>query len=422
MRAPVLALAVLAACAPAPPDSVSVRLTTDADPAIPRMNVTQWNWAHLLVADDAGGLHAVWTELGTTNVEYPADQPDPLDLATWPAGAVRYARSLDGGVTWSSPLALTPSAPGTDSPNVAVVGSALHVIFRAEEQGRLAVWSLLSPDLGDTWGDPVLVSDEPAGTSASPPSGAAASGGVYAVWAAGTPKEVRLARSDDGATWKPSVEVSVPDGFSSWTPSVAAFGDAVHVAWTDERDDLVECTLGGICREEEYYRGSFDGGASWGDETRLTFDPPGSPAASWAPSIAVWEDQVHVAYFDERSGTFVVYHRRSIDAGETWEPETLLSVETTSQKAVRPSVAARSGDVAVAWFDFTDFEADVWTSRSADGGQTWSPPLDLTPSAPGAARIPSVAIAPDASAHAIWYDTRASDGDGPRVEVFYARF
>ena len=41
------------------------------------------------------------------------------------------------------------------------------------------------------------------------------------------------------------------------------------------------------------------------------------------------------------------------------------------------------------------------------------------PRSDAAARIPHVAIASDGRAHAIWYDTRHSDGDGPRVEIYH---
>jgi hypothetical protein len=196
------------------------------------------------------------------------------------------------------------------------------------------------------------------------------------------------------------------------------------VAWTDERNDLAECTRGAnSCMEEEYYRRSPDGGASWGSETRLTFDPPGMPAESWAPSLAVWQSSVHLAYLDKRTGFFQVYYRRSTDGGTSFGSELMVPSDPMFTNAARPTIAARDGEVHVAWFGFSAFEADVYYSRSTDDGASWAPYVDLTgdPAAVGAARVPHIGVAPDQTAHIIWYDTRLSDASGPRVELFYGR-
>ncbi len=198
---------------------------------------------------------------------------------------------------------------------------------------------------------------------------------------------------------------------------MALSGRSLHVAWTDERDDIGECTRdGNPCREEEYYRRSLDGGATWDAEMRLTVDP----AESWAPSIAAWDDSVHVVYLDRRTGAFRNYHRRSLDGGATWEAEALLPAAPEFANAARPNVAARAGAVLIAWFGFTDFEADVYAASSADDGASWSGALDLTATSPGAARLPHVALDASGRGHVVFYDTRHSDGAGPRVEVYYA--
>jgi hypothetical protein len=418
-----------------------LRLTTSAAPsaATPAANLTQWNWNRQLAVADDGTVHVVWAQLGTLDVNLPADRPDPVDVATLPPGRIFYLRSTDGGDTWSAETPLTERAAGVDSASVATSGADVYVVWRAGDAGRLRVFSRRSSDGGLTWGAPVAVSDNPVGVSVSPPAVATSAAGpgaeVYVVWADGrtqtvggqpkSVKEVYLARGDDrGATWGPAVPVSVPDGFSSWTPAVAVWEQTVHVAWTDERDDVGECTSGtNSCREEEYYRRSRDGGETWEPETRLTFDPAGAPRESWAPSVAAWGGSVHVAYLDKRTGFFQVYHRRSTDAGATFGDETLLAADPAFANAARPTVAARAGEVHLTWFGFTDFDADVYYARSSDDGATWSPFVSLTADAAavGAARVPHVGVGPDGRAHVLWYDTRLSDAAGPRIELFYGR-
>ena len=417
------------------------RLTTSADPSAsaPEVNLTQWNWDRQIAVDDAGGVHVVWARLGTTNIDLPADRPDPVDTTQLPAGQIFYKRSTDGGQTWSADVPLTAVANGIDSATVATSGTSVYVLFRAVDSGRLRAFLRSSADGGATWTAAVAVSDNPAGVSVSAPAlaadGSAPSAKLYAVWADGRPqsvggqtatvKEIYLAKSADrGASWSAASAVSVPDGFSSWTPALAIWSQAIHVAWTDERNDVAECTAGANpCHEEEYYRRSLDDGATWQAEERLTFDPPGAPTESWAPSMAVWQDSVHIAYLDKRTGYFQIYYRRSTTAGASFDPETLFAAAAMFLNAARPTLAARAGDVHLTWFGFSTFDADIYYSRSMDDGATWSPFLDLTagPEAVGAARVPHIAVAPDHTAHIIWYDTRLSDAAGPRIELFYAR-
>jgi len=417
------------------------RLTNSADPSAtaPQVNLTQWNWDRQIAVADDGGVHVVWARLGTANIDLPADRADPVDPTQLPTGQIFYKRSSDGGRTWSAGFALTGPTNGIDSATVATSGAYVYVMWRAAEAGRLRAFVRSSSDGGLSWGAPVAVSDNPASVSVSAPAlagdGSAPSAKLYAVWADGrsqsvggqpaSVKEIYLAKSSDhGASFGAASAVSVPDGFSSWTPALAIWSQTIHVAWTDERDDLAECTKGAnSCHEEEYYRRSLDDGATWEAEQRLTFDPPGAPTESWAPSMAVWQDSVHIAYLDKRSGYFQIYYRRSTTGGASFGPEALIAADAMFMNAARPTIAAREGDVHLTWFGFSTFEADIYYSRSMDDGVSWSPFLDLTAGtdAVGAARVPHIAVAPDHAAHIIWYDTRFSDANGPRIELFYAR-
>jgi hypothetical protein len=438
----VLALAGCTASSPAISDlgvdlssavapSPFVQRLTQSSTSEPQINLTQWNWNRQIAVDDSGGVHVAWARLGTTDVNLPADRPDPIDTTQLPSGQIFYKRSTDGGRTWSSDLALTTAAVGIDSASVATSGSRVYVLWRALDGGRLRAFLRASSDGGSSFGAAVAVSDNPSGISLSAPAlatdSASSGAAVYAVWAdgrAGAIKEIYFSSShDQGATWSASKAVSTPDGFSSWTPALAVWSGAVHVAWTDERDDVGECTKGmNSCHEEEYYRRSSNDGATWGPEVRLTTDPPGMPKESWAPSLAVWGSSVHIAYLDHRTGFFQIYYRHSSDGGASFAPEQMIASDSKFQNAARPTIAAREGDVHLTWFGFTQFDADIYYARSRDDGATFAPFVDLTPLAAKAARIPHVAVAPDHTAHVIWYDTRLSNAvDGVRIELFYGR-
>lgn len=436
-----LCLPHASACQP-PAAGSGQRLTTSADPVAPRMNVTQWNTSRLVAVDGQGGIHVVFTQLATTAIEYPIDRPDPIAVQQLPVGQIRYMRSLDSGATWSEEVGVSSREAGVDSPSIVALGDVVYLIWRGVDDGRLSLHFRRSMNRGTSFGPAQILPDSSPGVSISPPVLAvteqASVHTAYVVWASGAPqnvngkwvttKEIYLRRNaranqDQGQdAWGPPMPVSKPDGFSSWTPSLAAWKNTVHVAWTDERNDTMECTLGGICREEEYYRRSLDGGSTWEPELRLTTDPEGAQRESWAPSLSVWENTVHLAFFDKRTELFQIYYKRSLDNGATWDADRLLSSGQGPLFAVRPSLMAAGNAVHVVWFEFQDFAADIYHRSSQDGGSSWGEPRNLSRGFPNAARIPSIATAGELERpHVVWYDTRHSDASGPRTEIYYAR-
>jgi hypothetical protein len=168
------------------------------------------------------------------------------------------------------------------------------------------------------------------------------------------------------------------------------------------------------CREEEYYRRSTDFGATWDAEVRLTHDPVSRPRGSWAPSIAVWENNVHVAFFDRRTATFGIYYKRSRQGGaaSTWEPERRISPDSAVTHHARPVIDALGPFVHVVWFSATPFDGvDVWHAGSADNGATFGTPLQLNPHAGTDEMHAAVAVSPSRSTHVIWQQTDAQGVD-----------
>jgi hypothetical protein len=251
---------------------------------------------------------------------------------------------------------------------------------------------------------------------------------VHVVWGAadrGGVAEIHLRSSADaGSSWTPVRQVSSPDGRSSWVPSVACTGAAVHVAWSDERHNVdqagrsFDCGLAGdssACREEEYYRRSTDFGSTWEPELRLSTDPPDAPRPSWAPSIATWQDRVHVVFFDARAGRFQIFHKRSSRAGAagSWEPERMISPDTSEATLhARPVIAAQGPELHVVWFTVTSgLGAEVRYAASRDEGASFLAPLTLTPQPSLGETHPSVAASPCGPVHVIWFgaDARGID-------------
>jgi hypothetical protein len=380
----------------------------------PRNQRIQFNWGWAVDVDGAGIVHAAWLDI--------AQVLDPNNPAAVVAQVV-YSRSLDDGATFSPAVSLIgAAAPYTGDPKVAAFGNHVYVAWVGlhDGSGVPRVYLRHSIDHGSTWDAVIPISDP--GYPVGMPSVNAFGDGVHVVWydQRAAANEIFLRSSADGGrTWTPTHQVSSNDGRTSWTPTVAAFGPEIHVAWTDERDNVdascrpYDCGLAGDtskCREEEYYRRSLDFGATWQPEVRITRDPPCAPASSWAPAIAAWNGTVHMTWFDRRSGGMAVFYTRSLGDGAagTWEPDRRVSDAPGTRQLMRPSLATLGGDVHIVYWGQDALESNVYALASGNAGATFEPPRRLTAGTGHAAYHPSVALSPNGRAHAIWFDRDAA--------------
>jgi hypothetical protein len=117
-----------------------------------------------------------------------------------------------------------------------------------------------------------------------------------------------------------------------------------------------------------------------------------------------------------RNGIFI---RRSLDGGETWEPDAITVIAHDSTPGIpfedKPWVVAdpagpHAGNLYIGWTHFTLAASDLLFSRSTDGGLTWSNPIKIS-SVSGLPRDDNGALegfhavsAPDGTLYTIWAD------------------
>jgi hypothetical protein len=325
---------------------------------------------------------------------------------------------------------------GTGHPKIAVSGNRVWIVWHLYQPGSADQLFFSTSDAGGAPGtfsasraivtDAVVTAHNPLGEYSTTPSIAADGDWVHVVWSderfvdscgLQVPEIYLVSSSDLGMTWSAPFRVSSADCRSSWTPSVAAWGGVVHVAWTDERHDTVDCGLAAsACREEEYYRRISDHGARLDEpEIRLTRDPVGSEAESWGPSIVAWDGGVQVVWYDRAGGNdFEVYHLRSTDGGASWEPlPRRLSAHGPGCRSACATVAAEGSAVHAVWFEICgDTSATIRHSWSNDAGVSWSGVSDVTSGTGVFAVHPHVGVH-GGLVHVVWND----NADG---EIYFA--
>ncbi len=98
--------------------------------------------------------------------------------------------------------------------------------------------------------------------------------------------------------------------------------------------------------------------------------------SQYQPSIAIGptSNNIYIVWLDNRmiNVTFV-YFARSMDNGTTFEYYNILNEKGTPGQ---PMIAVDINDyVYVVWHDDRDFDNDIWFTKSIDGGESWDPNL-----------------------------------------------
>lgn len=200
------------------------------------------------------------------------------------AGGIRVAHSSDHGATFTITRADDPSGPGRSIGAVPFVGAKGELYVAWNDFLAHAITFNRSVDAGNTWGTPVVISNNTLGFQDAIPAisfrGALLypacdadrttgphSGRLYCTWmdltAAGV-TDIFVSFSDDkGATWSAREAVTdqfrfMVDRFYPWL-SVDQTNGTVNISFYDTRNDIT----GFRFMTDVYFTQSTDGGVTW---------------------------------------------------------------------------------------------------------------------------------------------------------------
>lgn len=216
---------------------------------------------------------------------------------TWHQGNVMFfSRSVDKGLTWSTPISFSSAARGIGSDITTDSAGNIYYIWPSSSAATANIYMVKSTDGGVTFGSPVVVQplfdtfDFPIPSMESrrafiyiaadtDRSGGPNDGRIYAAYTALHPSSggttstnhawIQVAYSDDGgATWAltttphSEADIATIDRYHPWLEVDA--GGAVHIGFYDTRNSPNRTGV------DFYYNYSVDGGTTWLDETRVS--------------------------------------------------------------------------------------------------------------------------------------------------------
>jgi len=344
----------------------SVRVNHDAN---------AWQYTPDIAVNAAGVLHAVWSDSRAGDDD------------------IYYARSTDGGQTWSAEVRVNDVLTGTqNNPAIAALGSDVCIVW---SDGRTTyvgdIYVDCSTDGGLTWGKDTRVNSDAGGYHHYAPDVALGTGSrVHIVW-----------YDDRSGTWDIYYTYLSPTGLvnvrlnnttagTQSNPSIAANGDTVHVVWTDSSSGS-GYIMGDI---------STDGGVTWGrqDGQISAVNHADSPNVAINGQGAAW------ATWRVISGTYRLY-ADAYDPGKGWSAVDDV-ITTTTEFLQNPANGAGATRIYAAWEHHFVADADPDVLLSIWNGAAWSDALQVNDEGDARQAYPALAIGSTGRLYAAWADYR----------------
>jgi hypothetical protein len=312
------------------------------------------------------------------------------------ADRIVVQKSTDGGITWNDGAGIGLNPPKvedkewlatdqTNSPyrdNIYVAWTEFDEIWSADPMDSTRILFSRSTDHGETWSDPLRVSDfggncldgDSTVEGAVPAVGP--HGEVYTSWAG--PLGIMFDKSlDGGLTWGTDIFVTdQPGGWAFDIPGIfrcngmpvtacdisdSPYQGNIYVLWSDQRNGLDDTDV--------FLKKSTDGGDTWSEIKRVNDDA--TAAHQFFPWMAIdpLTGIIWVVFYDRRNtagDATEVYVARSEDGGETFVNFPVSDSAFTPYSWIffgdYINISARGGQVYPIWTRMDGGNLSVWVA------------------------------------------------------------
>ncbi|MBI2425768.1 MAG: exo-alpha-sialidase, partial [Candidatus Hydrogenedentes bacterium] len=373
---------------------------------------------------------------------------------------IHYARSTDGGLSWTDPASLKTDAAsdfGHDfDPQLTTDGQGLWLATWTSNDGLdgtlgtdYDILCARSTDGGMTWTAPAALNTHAASDSArdDAPQLTTDSQGLWlATWTSidplgGTPgpdEDIRYGRSTDGGlSWTAGAVLNPNDAINSGddsSPQLTTDGQGLWLA-TWQSNDTLGWTLG--TDYDILYSRSNDDGLSWTEPAPLNTNAASDTGDDYSPQLTTDGQGVWLATWysnDTLGGPFStdydIHYARSTDGGLSWTAPVALNSNAAGDSGhdYEPQLKTDGqGLWLVTWHSSDTLDGtlgtdyDILYARSNDGGLSWSAPTALNTYAAGDSgsdTYPELATDGQGLWLAAWY---SYDTSGENFDILYAR-
>lgn len=277
---------------------------------------------------------------------------------------ILVAKSTDGGLTFGTPVDVSRNIGTSSSPQFAVTGNDVYVVWQAKTTGKYQIIFAKSTDSGSTFSAPVNISANSGDSSF--PKIIASGNDIYVAWSfTVTNKDYNVLftkSTDGGATFTTPGNISNNSG-DSGLPEMAVSGKNVYVTWENNN-------LGNF---EIFLSRSTDGGNTFTFPVNIS----NTDSPSGAPQIIASGNNVFVSWMDKYSGNYEVYVAKSDNAGSTFGQP--INISKTPKDSGYPQLTASGNNIYVVWTEtISDNNYDIFFAKSTDGGISFDAPVNVS--------------------------------------------
>src|SRR5882762_5425796 len=306
---------------------------------------------------------------------------------------------------FSAPQNVSNNPDFSFTPQLAVdLGGNIYVVWEDDTNTNTNILFSRSTDGGATFSAPKNLSNS-SGFSSSPRIATDTHGSINVIWEDDTPGnlDVMFSHSTDGGlTFSTPINVSNDPADSSGLQIVADTSGNLLVAW--ENDTLNLAIM---------FSRSTDGGVTFSTPARVS----ASAGAAVSPQMAVDPGgNISVVWVDVTFAHSDISFSRSADHGATFSTPKSLSNNIGSSASPQVTVDL-TGNINVAWENNGPGNFDIFFSRSADKGTTFSTPKNLSNSL-GQSRSPQIALDAGGNINVVWTDNTPPDVS---PDIFFVR-
>lgn len=309
-----------------------------------------------------------------------------------------FQRSDNGGQTWTEPRAIAPGPfkgkSGQDDPQIVVDPVDGRTVWASYMQNfpKASIDVVKSTDFGAIWSAPVVISSPPQNYDKD---WLVVHGNTLAVGYDDGVNTWASISLDGGATW---VQHEIFPGNAQIYQSLAAGGGIdshgnLYFSWNSFDQAHSKKGNGPVTL---WISKSTDNGLHW---KRIVFAKSGAPPACHPCGFSyfsaqdamkigsddtiylLWNSSVDVTNFAPER----IYFARSTDGGQTFSPRLDVSDAPAGVEHSFPAltVGTQAGDVRIAWMDTRTGKWNVFFRKSNDGGQHFSSTVRISSFVPG---------------------------------------